>query len=568
VAPFRALFVVLLSLVPTASLLWPTDAEACGCFTPPDPTVPVLQAGERILFAVKDGQVTSHVQIQYSGNAKDFGWLLPLPSVPTLELGVDELFTQLYATTQPQYRMSTQFDSNCRQGFSGGTGGGSGAGGAGGGTSFGGAQDAGAAWSPLVVQDSIGPYDYAVLKADSKDAMLQWLADNRYFVPVGTSDGVAPYIHAGGFFLALKLKSDASTGDLQPIVLKYASDVGMIPITLTSTGAVENMGVQVWMLGTGRAIPRNYHHTVINDAAIDWVRSGANYNDVIIRAVGEAPEKHTFVTEYAGPSAVMRNRLASPTRFGVQSELAQQPTAAAFVQYLYQHGFTVAAPNTGFFSQPLLPATLKAVLIKYLPPPAGMQPDQFYSNFAYYQGQSTLNYQPVEMAKQIWSRLVEPTQAASALFDDLPTLTRLYTTISPEDMNRDPAFSYNRELADVPNLHTATMQVSCNSYGAEGWAMLTNPQGLRLLYPKGRFSSPEVDIRTVPASLRIEVLREEGPPVVVLDNAARSMLPATNNPAPPVSVPTRGCSAADGTQLALIGLLVAALRVRRRSFAP
>src|SRR5258706_4154909 len=81
-------------------------ADACGCFTPPDPSVPVVQAGERILFAVANGQVTSHVQIQYSGEAKEFGWLLPLPSIPTLELGTDELFAQLYAATQPKYRMN------------------------------------------------------------------------------------------------------------------------------------------------------------------------------------------------------------------------------------------------------------------------------------------------------------------------------------------------------------------------------------------------------------------------------------------------------------------------------
>src|SRR5262245_57569831 len=93
--------------------LAPTPAEACGCFVPPDPTVPIVQAGERILFAVDNGVVTSHVQIQYAGDAKDFGWLLPLPSVPTLELGTDELFTQLYNTTQPRYYLTVQRDGNC-----------------------------------------------------------------------------------------------------------------------------------------------------------------------------------------------------------------------------------------------------------------------------------------------------------------------------------------------------------------------------------------------------------------------------------------------------------------------
>src|SRR5688572_27257792 len=82
-------------------------ALACGCFAPPDPSVPVLQAGERIVFGVYNGQVEAHIQIQYSGNAKDFGWLLPLPSLPTLELGTDELFRRLLERTQARFTLRT-----------------------------------------------------------------------------------------------------------------------------------------------------------------------------------------------------------------------------------------------------------------------------------------------------------------------------------------------------------------------------------------------------------------------------------------------------------------------------
>src|SRR4051794_39605668 len=104
-----------LTLLSSAAVLFCSQrAEACGCFTPPDPTVPVVQAGERILFAVQNGEVTAHVQVQYSGaSGAEFGWLLPLPSVPTLELGTDELFAQLTSTTQPRYRMDTRFGQEC-----------------------------------------------------------------------------------------------------------------------------------------------------------------------------------------------------------------------------------------------------------------------------------------------------------------------------------------------------------------------------------------------------------------------------------------------------------------------
>ena len=105
-----------LAILGAASLAYTSDAAACGCFTPPDPSVPIVQAGERIAFAMSNGTVTAHIQIQYQGTASDFGWLLPLPSVPTLELGTDELFTQLIGTTQPM-RMSehSSVDRNADQ---------------------------------------------------------------------------------------------------------------------------------------------------------------------------------------------------------------------------------------------------------------------------------------------------------------------------------------------------------------------------------------------------------------------------------------------------------------------
>lgn len=540
-----------------AALLAAPEAEACGCFAPPAPTVPVVQAGERILFAVKNGQVTAHVQVVYDGaNASEFGWLLPMPAVPTLELGTDELFVQLTSTTQPRYRLDTTFDSNCFA-ASGGTGGGAAFGSAGGGTasSF---LDAGSAGPPvLVVQDSVGPYDYAVLRADSKADMLDWLRTNRFFVPAGTEGAVDPYIRPGGYFLALKLRAGNTTGDLQPVVLRYQSDVGSIPITLTGVGATPNMGVQVWMLGPGRAIPRNYHHTVLNDARIDWQSAGSNYNDVVIAAVGEAPGRHSFVTEYAGPSVVMRNVLAPPQRFGTKADLAASPTPEAFIDSLFANRYL--APT---FTQGLaLPGPLKAILLKYLPKPANVSADTFFQSYRFFKELAPPpNFQPQAMADEIWERVVKPVQDAQALFDDNPVLTRLYTTISPRDMNKDPAFSFNPSLPGVSNVHRATMHVSCRSSGSETSALLTTEQGFVIPFSRGRFTQPDVDVRTLPSSLRIEVLREEGGPEVSLDNTSIIMPPS--DVITPQRPSSRGCDSAGGA-LGL-GVLVLTMSLRRR----
>lgn len=533
-----------------------SEAEACGCFAPPNPTVPVVQAGERILFAVKNGQVTAHVQVVYDGaNASEFGWLLPMPAVPTLELGTDELFVQLTSTTQPRYQLDTTFDPGCFS-ASGGTGGGTAFGGAAGGAASG-FQDAGASGPPvLVVQDSVGPYDYAVLRADSKTDMLEWLRTNRFFVPAGTESAVDPYIRPGGFFLALKLRAGNTTGDLQPVVLRYQSDVGSIPITLTGVGATPNMGVQVWMLGNGRAIPRNYHHTVLNDARIDWQGGGRNYNDVVIAAVSEAPDRHSFITEYAGPSIIMRNVLVSPQRFGAKVDLAASSTPEAFIDFLFANRFH--APT--FTQGRALPGPLKAILLKYLPKPANVTADTFFLNYRFYKPMAPPpDFQPQAMAEEIWERVVKPVQDAQALFDESPVLTRLYTTISPRDMNRDPAFSFNPSLPGVRNVHVAKMHVSCIS-GLETSAQLTTEQGFVIPFSRGRFSPPDIDARTLPSSLRIEVLREEGAPEVFLDNA--SIITPVSAVTTPQQPTTRGCESVGGAFG--LGVLVLVRLLRRR----
>jgi hypothetical protein len=538
------------------------DAAACGCFTPPDPSVPVVQAGERIAFAQSNGQVTAHIQIQYQGDAKDFGWLLPLPSVPTLTLGVDELFNQLTATTQPKYKMNKVYEGNCTFNPARGGGFANSAGGGGAAPTAGGDGDT-SAQSPLVIQSSIGPYDYAVLHADSKDAMLQWLNDNHYFVPAGTDDSVGPYIRPGAYFLALKLQSGKSAGDLQPVVVNYASDLPMIPIVLTSTGAKPDMGIQVWMLGAGRAIPRNYYHTVIDDAAIDWINAGANYNDVIIKATHEADGRHTFVTEYAGTSNVMKSILNAPGRFGVQTDLAAQPDAQSFVDYLFAHQF--GQLNTGnqggggpvSFGAQLTSQEL-AILGNYIPvPPAlvqkGILPQYFYQSIDYYLGSYrqqfpqdfagwTLNYQPTMMAQDLWDRVVTPTLQAGSLFDQFPYLTRLYTTLSPEDMNKDPVFSWNPTLPDWPNEHDGTLTYHCGYFGRDNQATtpatLVTAAGWVIQFPFGTgttYTPPD----GLPASQYIQILAEEGAPQNVVDN--------TSNIQNGLPMGSGGCSATMGS---------------------
>jgi hypothetical protein len=381
---------------------------------------------------------------------------------------------------------------------------------------------------PVVVQGGLGPYEYAVLRADSQTEMLNWLRDNRYFVPAGTDAAVGPYINPGAYFLALKLRAGRSTGDLTPVVVTYASDLPMIPLILTSVGAVPDMGILVWVLGEARAIPRNFHHVQLNDARLDWF-TGSNYRALVTAAVGEAPDRHAFVTEYAGSSELLRGKVASDGRYGTEAALASLTDPVDFVQYLFTNRFPLETPGLGIPSsaQPpgrTLPPAGKVRLAEVMPMPdrlraEGVNEDLFYEAIGRYVRYDRVDRPQVyasfptridapALARKVHQQFVQPMEELDAQATRLPYLTRLFTTLSPQDMTRDPVFGFSRSLPEVSNRHTAQSTFTCDS------SSFVTEQG----YETTRIDGSELS--TLPAARVVEILHEEGPPTIVVDNAA------------------------------------------------
>jgi hypothetical protein len=410
--------------------------------------------------------------------------------------------------------------------------------------------DAGSGPSPLVLRDTTGPYEYAVLRAESATELRTWLDGNRYFVP-GTSDqALAPYIRPGAYLLALKLRAGQTAGDLRPIVLNYTSDYPMIPLILTSATAVPNMGIQVYVLGAHRAIPRNYHHVVLNELKVDW-STGENYGPLVTAAVALAPDKHGFVTEFSGSPAPVRQALDTSV-YGTVDALAAQTRPWDFVAWLVGHGFST--PESTVLSDQLL-----ALLEPQLPYPKGLAalgitPPQFYADLrtylsAEYQaahpeayaGWPGTRFEPVSLAQSVWEAIAQPVIDAKALLAQHTTLTRLYTTLSPQDMTVDPVFGFNASLPPVDAVRRATRTLAC-----EGNETRTAAQD--------GFSAPDAKIEAMPAARRIELMREEGEPEVVSE-----LMQELDASGPKTS----GCQVADGALMVGLGLAWLLLRRRR-----
>ncbi len=466
-----------------------TIAMACGgmfC----DAATPVNQAAERILFAETDTGLEMHVRITYAGPPTEFGWLLPVPRDVQYELGSEALFNQLDNQYAPIFNLVTEFIGDCdvplaandgafAEGGAGGAGGGGG----------GGVQ--------VLAREPVGPYDLAVLLPSTVDDLRTWLESNEYQIPEQIDDKLNPYVEMNAAFIALKLLPTSGEGDIQPISMRFAGDIPSIPIIPTAVAANPDMGMLVHLLGRSRAVPTNYRHVEINEAALDWFNFGSNYADVVSQAIDEAGGQ-AFTTDYAGEVS------------------DRQPLFIADIEGLQR----IDDLNFRLLSD----EDYRRGLRPYVTLPDDLSFDEFSNCTACYESRISSGEIEVDLDGYIAAVRdeINPRRLAiNALFVRNPYLTRLYSTMSANEMTIDPAFGFNADLDDVNNLRTATQFVRCDDRGfGESDGVIRGPSGLTFSTNQTlirRMNGETVRGMDVPGARLIQQYRPAGQPMLIED---------------------------------------------------
>lgn len=265
-------------------------------------TVPVSQQGERIIFTVNNNEtITAYVQINYVGEAPDFSWVVPVPSVPEIDVAEMATFDELDTLTQPVILSPAV---------------------------------PGCAMPPVVAmaesavddvaeEDGVevlasgtaGPYGFDVVDSDDPDALIIWLRENDYQVTQEMEPLIAVYNEEGMPFLAMKLQPEAGVQDIQPVVMTYEGTQPMIPIRLTAVAAEPDMNILTWIFANEQAFPENYANPIIPDEDIrgDFMSfGGTNYLQLVDAAADDA-QGLAMVTEYAQPtSELLTNQITDP----------------------------------------------------------------------------------------------------------------------------------------------------------------------------------------------------------------------------------------------------------------
>ncbi len=418
-------------------------ASACGGLFCQN--IPVDQAGEQILFHQEGDSITAMVRILYEGNSEDFSWVVPVPTIPELSTGADSLFDELEQLTSPQFILQRTGEA-CPIDFADA-----------------GASDAGtialsesAADSGGVVIEqslSVGPFAIDIVSSTNPDEMAIWLEDNNYDLSDRGRELIAPYVEAGMKFVAVKLRSGQSSGSIQPLIMKYQSQKPMVPIKLTAVAAQDDMGVVVWLVSGARAVPENYLHVVPNYTQLNWYtgprNAYASYQGLITRAMDEAGGQG-FATDFAGPiTEAITGFMTSAESLEMELDMLDQLSSdGQFLSSLYQ------GPRTD---------ALRSAYNNFLPLPQG-QDESVYFNTPALLVQYTaeeLAQARVNLRQAFIDIELDPLKNSSALLPNGRYLTRLYTTLSADEMTVDPVFDFNSEMPAQSRERNATLHEQC-----------------------------------------------------------------------------------------------------------
>lgn len=180
----------------------------------------VLEPNQRAII-IHDGDDESIIiQVSFSGEVDQLGWVLPLPSYPEVEQCDPEIFVEIKKLTPPHYR-------------------------GGGGTDSARYSDESRIKEHVQVDTQIiGIYEVNRIRADDSLALYEWLNLHRFHMPSRAQTVLDEYIQKEFSFIAVRVAPETlndmeknhllTDGWLDPLKIKFKSDNVLYPMKLSS----------------------------------------------------------------------------------------------------------------------------------------------------------------------------------------------------------------------------------------------------------------------------------------------------------------------------------------------
>lgn len=325
------------------------DATACGaCFASQSESTIVND--HRMALSISRDHTILWDQISYSGNPKEFAYVLPARPGTRLEPSKESWFASLDAATRP-ILMSSQTGGGGGGGYPGGGHGGGGyydsegggTHGSGGCCSSAEATSADSRYAPgaaagdpsysnggnsapqstrepveVVEQNVVGPYETVTLHANEPGALQKWLTANGYAIPEIAGPIIEKYVEERFDFIALRLQPGKDVRSMEPIRIVSPGADPSLPLRLMQIGVGAKVGITLWVITEGRYHPKSFPDVTVDFSKLVWdyAQQRSNYQELSQKAMASG-DGRGFLTEYADrPNLSFTGQLPQPGTIG------------------------------------------------------------------------------------------------------------------------------------------------------------------------------------------------------------------------------------------------------------
>lgn len=268
-------------------LALPFICSADGGIMPP-PDYYVREDAQKAVIVHDNNVETMILSVEFSGDANQFGWVIPTPSRPEVSKSSDELFKSLEDLTGKVYDVMPMAEE----------------------MGLGGVQEKEAV--TVLETKKIDIYDIAILEASDAQALAKWLSENGFQYPTSEAYILDSYVNKNWYFTAVKVQSEfvntssadrLSTGHATPLKLVFQSDRIVYPLKISA------IQVEKTQEKNSNSIldDERYMYDIIGDTAIlkeeyiGWYNPVHNYVGITLYVLADGKKTlPAFTTDYAG----------------------------------------------------------------------------------------------------------------------------------------------------------------------------------------------------------------------------------------------------------------------------
>ena len=199
---------------------------------------------QKAIIVYDAGREDLILQVKYEGPVSEFGWLVPVPNLPTVQKGSMKCFYELSQYTQRHFETAWQHNQTKSMSLG-----------------VAGIDSAGKSEPPVKVIEikTVGAYEIAVLATKDTDALEKWLEANHFSFPTNATAVIDSYVQRQSYFVAAKVNLEQGAlglvssalklpaGELNPLQISFASEHCVYPLKISSANGTPSE-IQVYVL--------------------------------------------------------------------------------------------------------------------------------------------------------------------------------------------------------------------------------------------------------------------------------------------------------------------------------